>query len=281
MLFLDAKILLDSSGEFIKGETIYEGMQSVPFKLYVEGKEYVDDDKLNVSDFIRTMRESSQLSRSACPSPQDFLNMFSNAKTIFMVTISAALSGTYNSAEMAKKIYLENNPDAKIHVFDSKSASIAETLIGLKIKELLNEGLSFNSIIEKVDEYISVQRTFFIAESLDNLVKNGRIGKLKSRIVTALNIKPIMGSNSDGLIELYKKARGGNKAVKVLADLIKEVVVDEENKILAISHCENLERAELLREEIEKRCNFKKILILPTRGLTGLYVDYKGIILSF
>ncbi len=281
MFFLDAKILLDSGGEIIQNHEYYSGIDSIPFKLYVEGKEYVDDENLNVSDFIRAMRESSQLSRSACPSPQDFLNKFAQFKTIFVVTISAALSGSFNSAQMAKKLYLEENPDANVHIFDSKSASIGETLIALKIKECLEKGFDFSTVVKKVDEYIASQTTYFIAESLDNLIKNGRISKLKGRIVTALNIKPIMGSTPEGKIQLLKKARGGNRAVQALADIVRDLVHNEEDIVLAISHCENLERAELLKKEIEKRCNFKEILILPTRGLSGLYVDYKGIIMAF
>ncbi len=278
---MDANILVDSSGEFIKDCEKFSGMKHIPFRLYVDGCEYIDDENLDVADFVNTMRNSSEMSRSACPPPQEFMDNFSADKMNFVVALSSALSGLYNSAEMAKKMYLEEHPEAKIYVFDSKSASIGETLVGLKIKECVLKGLEFENIIREVEEYIESQRTFFISERLDNLVKNGRIGKLKSKIVTALNIKPIMGSTPEGQIELYKKARGGNKAVQVLADLIKDVVVSAENRILAISHCENVERATMLKQEIEKRCNFKEILIIPTAGLSSLYVDYQGIILAF
>lgn len=280
-VILKAKILLDSSAEIIANDKEFSLMENIPFKLYVDDKEYVDDENLCVENFVADMRTSKSVPRSACPSPQDFLDKFEGFDAIFVVTISAALSGVYNSASLAKKMYLEEHPDVKIHIFDSKSASIGETLIGLKIRECILNDIDFDETVDIVDKYIESQQTFFISECLDNLVKNGRISRLKSKIVTALNIKPIMGSTPEGQIKLFKKARGENKAVQTLADMIKEMAVDEKNKILAISHCENLPRAELLRDEILKRCNFKNILILQTKGLSSLYVDYQGIILAF
>lgn len=281
VLFLETRILADSSCELNKDRNDHKGISTIPFKLYTDGKEYVDDDQLDVAGFVQKMRASADLPRSACPSPHDFMAFFQQAKTIFMITISAALSGTFNSAQMAKKMYLEEYPDAKVHVFDSKSASTGETLIAMKVKELIKEGLDFSSIVQQVENYIGEQKTFFIAESLDNLMKNGRISKIRGRIATALNIKPIMGSTPEGNIQLVEKVRGSNKAFKRLVDLIQEIATDTQDRILAISHCDNKERAQKLKEEIEKRCCFKEIIVLQTGGLSSLYVDYKGIILSF
>jgi len=166
-------------------------------------------------------------------------------------------------------------------VFDSKSASIAETLVALKVRESIDSGLDFDSIVSTVEQYISEQKTLFIAESLNNLIKNGRISKLKGRIATALNIKLIMGPTDEGEIVLVEKVRGSNKAFKRLAEMVCEKAENSQNRILAISHCNNIDRAEMLKVEIEKKCAFKDVIIVQTAGLSSLYVDNQGIILAF
>jgi len=275
------KILADSSCEVNKVITQSTEVEIVPFKLYIDGVEYIDDNELDVIDFINKMVKSVDLPRSACPSPNDFIEKINKADEVFIVTISSMLSGTYNSAELAKNLYLEDNPDAKVHVFDSKSASIAETLITMKIKACMDMGKDFETIVTEVEKYISEQKTFFIAESLENLMKNGRISKFKGKLATALNIKPIMGATDEGEIVLREKARGSNKAFKRLADIVCDKAINTEEKILAISHCNNPERAQMLKEEIEKKCRFKDIIVVQTAGLSSLYVDNQGIILTF
>lgn len=274
-------IVADSSCEVDENIQKEADVNIVPFKLYIDGEEYIDDNELNVLNFISKMVKSAELPRSACPPPNDFIEKFEKAKEVFVVTISAALSGTFNSAELAKNLYKEDNPDAKVHVFDSKSASIGETLIALKIKESLEAGLKFEEVVETVENYIAGQKTFFIAESLDNLMKNGRISKFKGKLATALNIKPIMAATSEGEITLKEKVRGSKKAFKRLAQVVCENAENAGSRVLAISHCNNLSRAEMLKEEIEKQCAFKEVIIIQTGGLSSLYVDNQGIILSF
>jgi len=274
-------ILADSSCDVNAKLAEKIGLTLVPFKLYVDGVEYIDDKAFNVINFIDKMVSSTDLPRSACPSPNDFMENFKNLKEVFIVSISSKLSGTFNSAELGKNLYLEENPDAKVHVFDSKSASIGETLVALKIREAIDSGKNFEEIVEFVEAFITGQKTFFIAESLDNLMKNGRISKFKGKLATALNIKPIMKATDEGEITLHEKARGSNKAFKKLADIICENAVNPELRTLAISHCNNLERANMLKDEVEKRCSFKNIVIVQTAGLSSLYVDNQGIIVSF
>lgn len=278
---MERLIVADSSCEVNKEIEASTGVDLVPFKLYIDGEEYIDNTELNVINFISKMVKSSELPRSACPSPNDFMEKFQKTKEVFVVTISAALSGTFNSAELAKNLYKEENPDAKVHVFNSKSASIGETLVAMKIKETLDKGMDFEGVVEAVEKYIAEQKTYFIAESLDNLMKNGRISKFKGRLATALNIKPIMAATDEGEITLMEKARGSNKAFKRLAEIVGQNAVNAQEKVLAISHCNNPERAEMLKAEIEKHCSFKEIIIVQTGGLSSLYVDNQGIILSF
>jgi DegV family protein with EDD domain len=256
-------------------------VQFVPFKLYLGEKEYIDDDTLNPIDFINDMVDYSGVGKSACPSPNDFLEKFDEKKDNFVVTISEKLSGTYNSAILAKNLYEENHEEGFVHVFNSKSASIGETLTAIKIKELIDQNVSRENIVKNVEDYIENMRTFFISENLDNLIKNGRISKMRGTIASILNIKPIMGTNRAGEIILYDKQRGIKKAYTRLKEIVVETANDCSEKTLAISHVNNLKRAEYIKSLIQEECNFKDIVIVQTGGLSSLYCDNKGIILAF
>lgn len=274
------KIIADSSLD-LNNKLKKLNVNLVPFKLYLGDKEYIDDESLNPLDFINDMVKYKGLPKSACPSPKDFLDKISEKKDNFIVTISKELSGTYNSAKLAKKLFDEKNSDGSVHIFNSKSASVGETLVAIKINELIEKKFSTQKIINQVEEYIENMRTFFVAESLDNLIKNGRISKLKGNLASIFNIKPIMGTNTKGEIILYEKCRGLKKTYRKLKDLVKENGGDMSEKILGISHVNNLKRATYLKELIEEECNFKDIVIMQTGGLSSLYCDDQGIILAF
>lgn len=273
------KIVSDSSLDF--NETLKQNIEveQVPFKLYIDGREYVDDESLDVIDFISEMGKSAKIPRTACPSPNDFIEAFEGQEDIYGITISSKLSGTYNSAILAKNTVLEE-VKKRIHIFDSKSASVGQTLIAIKIKQLLDEGFDFEKIVDDVEKYIKSMKTFFIAENLDNLIKNGRIPSWKGKLAMVLKIRPIMQA-VEGDIHEFEKVRSSKKAFERLAQIIKEQGSDVSQKILAISHVNNPERAESLKERMEEICNFKDIVIVPTHGLTSLYCDNQGIIVAF
>ncbi|BEP28943.1 DegV family protein [Helicovermis profundi] len=274
-------IIADSSNDMNESINKKYSIDIVPFKLYIDEKEYIDDKDLDILNFIEKMVKSPNVPKSACPSPDDFMKKFDTEDESFVVTISSKLSGTYNSALLAKNMFIEDIRDKFIHVFDSKSASIGETLVSMKIFELKNLGYKNTEIIDNINNYISEMKTFFISESLDNLMKNGRISKFAGTIATVLKIKPIMTTNPDGEIILFEKTRGSKKAFKRLADIIEENSKKVENKVLAISHVNNEKSALWLKEEVEKRCNFKDIIVVQTKGLSSLYCDNGGVIVAF
>ncbi len=276
------KIVADSSCDLNEDLASKLNVSLVPFKIDVDEETFIDDLDLDTSDLIRAMKNSPNPIRTSCPSPGDFAHSYreSEVDNVFVVTISSKLSGTYNSAILAKNMIEEENENTFIHVFDSKSASIGETLIAIKIQELVEKKFSKLEIVEKVETYINEMKTYFVLESLDNLIKNGRISKTKGLIANVLNLKPIMGSNN-GEIELVENNRGTKKAFRRLVEIIGEKGEKLEEKILAISHANALERAEGLKAEIEKRYNFKKIILVKQAGLSTAYANDGGIILVF
>ncbi len=276
------KIIADSSCDL--NEELKDKLKVglVPFKIDVDEKSFIDDENLDTMELIDAMKKSPNPIRTSCPSPGDFAEEYksTDADYIFVVTISANLSGTYNSAVLAKNMAKEEEGNKFIHVFDSKSASVGETLVAIKIHELIEEKLAHMEIVEKVEKYIKEMKTFFILKSLDNLIKNGRISRTKGLIANVLNLKPIMGEE-DGTIKLVENVRGTKKAFRRLVELIGETGEKLEEKILAISHANALERAEELKREIQKRYKFKDIILVKQAGLSTSYANEGGIIITF
>ena len=154
------KIIIDSCGE-LSDEMKQSGVfENVPLTLVVDEYTIVDDASFDQADFLKKVAESANCPKSSCPSPGTYSNAYDcDADHVYAVTLSAKLSGSYNSAVLGRTLYMEEHPEAKIHVFNSSSASVGETLIGLKIQECEEKGMSFEEVIEVVDRYIAMQNT--------------------------------------------------------------------------------------------------------------------------
>ncbi len=253
----------------------------VPLSIRINEKQYLDDNKLDLNLLVEDMKNSSDYPRTSCPSPNDFIEAFKGEEDVFAVTMSSKISGTYNSAMLAKKIVLEQFGNKFIHVFDSLSASVGETLVSMKILELVKNNYEKLHVIEKINEYIKDMKTFFVLESLDNLIKSGRIGVLKGKVASMLSIKPIMRGTDEGTIDKVETVRGSKKVFKRLVDIIGEHGEKLEKKVLGIAHCNNLERAKQIKNEVLKRYNFKDIIIVETGGISTVYANEGGIIIAF
>lgn len=258
----------------------------VPFKLFIDGIEYIDDETLDVDAFVETMKKSQETPKSACPSPNDFMSYFEGEEDeVYVVTISSKLSGTYNTAVLAKNLYdteHENDPNkAFIHVFDSQGAAAGETLVARMIHEFKQLNYSKEKLVESVTEFIDGMRVFFISESLDNLVKNGRISKWKGLLASTLNILPIMGSDGHGEIKLFEKVRNTNKAYSRLIEMMQEELKKSGRKIVSITHVGNPERANQIETELRNTLDLDDVINIKCAGLSSLYADKKGIIVAF
>lgn len=274
------KVIIDSCGELPEKMKADYHFCNVALSIDVDDYHIVDDETFDQGVFLDKIKESKNSPKSACPSPDSYMQaMDSDADHVYVIILSSQLSGSYNSACLARDLFLEDNEHKSIHVFDSKSASIGQTLIGLKIAECEEAGMSFDEVIEATDAYIAEQHTFFVLESLETLRKAGRLSDLKAMIAGTLNIKPIMGSTDIGSICQLAQARGMNKALDKMVQSMLAVTKNCEDKILAISHCNCFERAVLLKEKIEKIANFKEIFIVDTAGISSMYANDGGVIM--
>ena len=226
---------------------------------------------------------SPECPKSSCPSPDAYMELYGGAeKRVYVVTLSAELSGSYNSAQLGKELWKEENEDGdkQIYVFNSRSASVGESLIALKIQECEEKGYSFEEVIEHVEAYIEEQHTYFVLETLETLRKNGRLTGLKAIAATVLNIKPVMGATPKGEICQLGQARGIKKALKNMVDCVIADLKDPESKVLAISHCNCPQRAQDVKKMLEERVKLKDIIILDTRGVSSMYANDGGVIIA-
>lgn len=252
----------------------------VPFTINLDDSTWVDTRDVDLDGFVTAMKASQQF-QSACPSPNDFLEAYKGKDDVFCITITSKLSGSHNSAELARTLSLEEGPDqGEVVVLDSKSASSGPYLIYRKISEMIDQGSSFQEIKQVMPDFIDQMNTMFISKSLENLRKAGRLSNIKAMIVKALNIVPIMGA-VDGVIEMIDKARGEKRAFETLMNKMEEFAGDLSGRIVAISHANYESKALELKNMIEQRFKAREVVILRTQALNTLYVDEQGIIISF
>lgn len=276
---MDYKIVADSGCDTNLELRKEIGVEIVPFSMTLGRETFIDNDALDVDDFIAKMHAYKGQARSSCPSPQDFIDRCSKGVVNFIVTLSSKLSGSYDSANVAKGILFEQGIEA--YVFDSKSASAGQLLVVRKIRELINKGNKKADIINLAEDFIGRMKTFFILNNLENLIKNGRMSKVAGLIAGVLNIRPILRGDKNGEIALFSKVRGSKNSIQKLADTIGEVCKDVKDQILAITHCNGAEKVAVLKKIIEEKYNFKDIVIAPTHGLTGMYANEGGIVIAF
>lgn len=247
------KIIIDSCGELPENLKKDEHFCNVPLELDVDGYLITDDDTFDQLDFLKRVKNSVKGPKSSCPSPERYMSAFDgDADNIYVITLSGKLSGSYNSAVLAKGLYEEEHgKDSKnIYVFNSKSASIGETIIGLKVQEYEEAGLAFDEVVKKTEEYIASMNTFFVLETLETLRKAGRLSNIKAFVANTLNIKPVMGSTKEGTIQQLGRARGMKKALMKMVEDAVASTKDCSERILAISHCNCPQRAEFVKEQI-------------------------------
>ena len=238
----------------------------VPLTLLVDGEEIIDDETFDQAEFINKVAACPECPKSACPSPERYMRAYDcEAEHIYAVTLSSELSGSYNSALLGRDLIMEDHPDKKIHVFNSRSASIGESLIGMKIQECEEAGMSFEEVVSTVEHYIE---------------GHGRLSKVKALVASALKIKPVMGSTDDGNICQLDQARGMNRALIKLVEQVIEKTPDSAEKVLAISHCNCPARAQVLKEAFEERMKLAKIVVLDTAGVSSMYANDGGVIVA-
>ena len=274
------KIVVDSCCELPENYKKDSRFEIVPLGLEVGDYIVQDDENFNQKEFLQKVADYPQCPKSSCPSPERFREAYHDgAEEIYVVTLSSHLSGSYNSAELGRSLYSEKYGEKKIHVVDSESASCGETQLVEKIIACKEAGLGFEETVKAVETFKRKMRTYFVLDNLETLRKNGRLSGVKALVASTLNIKPVMVGNL-GVIEQKGQAIGINKALAKMADCIVGDVEEPEERTLMITHCNCPERAEFMRGLMEKRASYKRVLVMDTAGVSSMYANDGGIIVT-
>ena len=281
MMMILADSCCDLSPELLKKTQA----RVAPLTITIDDTHYVDDGRVDTPPYLAAMKASKNPVRSACPSPDLYAEDIKAADDdCFIITLSAKLSGSHNAAVLGVQLAEEDMPEKKVHVFDSESASAGETYLALMIHDLIDAGKSFNEIVELVEEKIRTLHTLFVLDSLDNLVKNGRISKAVALLANVLSIRLLMSDDGAGSIKNISKARGIKGALTQMVETCRKQTegLAAASQRLVLSYCNCPERAQQVKAMIREKCPaIGEIVMMPTSALSSMYANDGGIVIAY
>ncbi|EEF95283.1 DegV family protein [Catenibacterium mitsuokai] len=249
-----------------------------PMTISTDNKHYVDNQELDVRLMSEDLAKYKGVSHTACPSVGSWLDCYEGFDEIFVITLTGAMSGTYNSAMTAKGIYEEENENVKVHVFDSLSTGPEMRLLIEKLKEMIEEDLPFEEIVEKGQDYLNHTRLFFALKSLHNFAMNGRVSKTVASAIGVLNISIFATASEEGTIQQISKCRGEKKVVKSMIEHLENA--GYHGGKVRISHADNLKLAHSVRDKILELYPHADIIVYPMGGLCTYYAEIGGLLVG-
>lgn len=249
-----------------------------PMTISTDNKHYVDNQELDVRLMSEDLAKYKGISHTACPSVGSWLDCYEGYDEVFVVTLTGAMSGTYNSAMTAKGIYEEENENVKVHVFDSLSTGPEMRLLIEKLKEMTEEDLTFEEIVEKGQDYLNHTRLFFALKSLHNFAMNGRVSKAVASAIGVLNISIFATASEEGTIQQISKCRGEKKVVKSMIEHLENA--GYHGGKVRISHADNLKLAHNVRDKILELYPHADIIVYPMGGLCTYYAEIGGLLVG-
>lgn len=271
------KLIVDSSSNMVNDPT--HNVEVVPLTISFGGKDYIDDQNLNIQEFLSDMNKNQVAGKTTCPSIQAWLDALEGTEKAIIVTMTSGMSGTFSSALQAKNMYEEKHPSSQIIVVDSRSAGPELTIVLHGIEKMIQGDIRFVDLEEEIAEFRMHTHLLFILQSLHNLSLNGRVSPTVAKIAGLLKINLIGTASKDGKLEPLTKARGMKKAIRELLKYMKddnyhggEVIID---------HCENEKDAETIKEKLQAEYPDAQITIRPMHGLCSFYAEEGGLMIGF
>lgn len=277
---MDWKILTDTGSNIREINNLPENVafDIIPLILHIDNEDYIDTPDLDTEILNQKVAEASK-SSSACPAPGVYAEKFAGAENVICFTISSELSGSYNSADQGKQLALEENPDANIYIFDTRSAGGEMDLLVFKAIELIKEGMNFHEVVDELNKYHEKTYVGYMLKSIENLVKNGRVNKVVGSLVGLLNIHVIGIRSEEGTIEMSNRARGEKRALNTFVNDIIEAGFS--GKVMEVGHVNNETLAKKFSEKILEKFPQTDIRIRPTSGLCSFYAERGGLIVGY
>jgi len=255
-------------------------IEVVPLSVIFEEKAYVDDRiDITIEQFYEKLKTSKKLPTTTQPSPADFKNVYSKLleshESIISIHISKKMSGTIDSATLAKKDFEGKD----IEIIDSEATTMALGLMVLKAAQLAEAGASKEEIVKTVLDIKSKIKTLFIPHTLEYLKKGGRIGRAKGLIASLLEIKPLLTLNL-GEVSQFKTTRRWNQAKSELISSMQEMVKDAGNLIVSVADADLNEDADELESKIKELFNPKFLLRIQIGPVVGTHLG-PGVAVAF
>lgn len=274
------KIIVDSCCELPEKYKKDKRFEIIPLGLEVGDYRIMDDESFNQKEFLEKVAACPTCPKSSCPSPERYREAYHcDADDIFVVTLSDKLSGSYNSAVLGKSLYHEKYGKKNIFVCDSQSASCGETQIAMKAMELEEASVPFEEIVKRLEAFRDEMNTYFVLDNLETLRKNGRLSSAKALVASTLNIKPVMGALEGNIIQ-KSQAIGIKKGLLKMAQTVVREVKNPGEKTLMITHCACPDRAVMVKESILEKIKVKGVLIMDTAGISSMYANDGGVIVT-
>lgn len=255
----------------------------VPLYIHFKDQHYTSNE-LSLSVFFKHIKQSNELPRSAAPSPNDFYEAYRQVdaeQPIIMLSMSSGLSSTYENAVAGKNMLLEKEPNRKIEVINSKTASCGLALLLYEAHVKHKEGITFESLVDHLYKRVEQTTSLFILKSLENLILGGRLDKVKGAIAKTLNIKLLMKGNEQGAIEVTEKVRGDKKSIRRFIEQIGDYAKNMEDKVITMSHCAAEDRAKSVLTRIMDHYSFKESFLTEMGPLISTYGGEEALVIAF
>jgi len=271
------RIVSDSSSDLLS--LTHADFACSPMKIITAEREFTDDENLDVEEMTTFFDQYKGRSQTSCPNPGDWLEAFGDADDVICVTITSALSGSYNSACTAKQLYEAEHEGRRVFVLDTLSAGPEITLVIRKLEEYIKDGMEFEAICENIQKYLKKTGLVFMLKSLKNFANNGRVSPLVAKIVGFAGICIVGKASDEGTLEPSHKCRGEARSLEMLLTMLEQLGL--KNGKVSIGHCLNESAAAKLKEMIKEKFRNVSIEIHKLRGLCSFYAEKGGLLVGF
>ncbi len=271
------KLVTDSSASLLTLEHVDFAVS--PLKIHTAEREFTDDAALDVEELLTYMEHYKGRSQTSCPNTLDWLAAFGDAENIICITITSALSGSYNAALSASQIYRQEHEGRRVFVLDTLSAGPELLLVIEKLREWILAGRTYEDICADIQAYLSSTGLCFMLKSLRNFANNGRVSPSVAKIAGLLGLCVVGRAGDEGTLEPMDKCRGEARSFAKLAEHMEASGLSEGR--VAISHCQNPTGAEALQALLHERFPRADVSVAECRGLCGYYMERGGILVGF
>ena len=261
------KILTDSTADLPESWALENDVQILGLTIQLDGTTYetVGDKKLTSEQLLSKMEAGSQPTTSQINVGQ-FEDIFRGYAEIGMpvlyIAFASVLSGTYQSAVMARDMVLADFPEAIIRIIDTKAASMGEGILVMKAVEAKAAGQSLEQVVALIKSLVPKVKTYFLVDDLNHLMRGGRISKTAALMGSLVNIKPVIAVKGDGRLDSVAKVRGKKKAQTEVVCMTLEDIADP-RVVIAYAGADSQEVAQVLKNQLLASEQVNEVLILP------------------